>query len=91
MLAQLFKRTLDQYDRLRKRGAYLDTYRKEPMFANGLGEFDEARCVVLVYFESRALLIFRTGRSHSSSSMSIRRASDRIISSVHSLYLSARR
>ena len=40
---QLFKRTIDQYDRLRKRGAYLDSYKKEAMFSGGLGEFDDAR------------------------------------------------
>jgi tubulin gamma len=42
----LFKRTLDQYDRLRKRNAFLDQYRKEPMFEHGLEEFDSSREVV---------------------------------------------
>ena len=34
---------VDQYDRLRKRSAFLDMYKREPMFANDLSEFDEAR------------------------------------------------
>jgi tubulin gamma len=34
---------LDQFDRLRKRNAFLEQYKKEKMFANGLEEFDEAR------------------------------------------------
>ncbi|PWN52310.1 tubulin-domain-containing protein [Violaceomyces palustris] len=42
-IANLFKRTLDQYDRLRKRNAFLDMYKREPMFSNDLTEFDEAR------------------------------------------------
>lgn len=44
--AQLFKRMLDQYDRLRKRNAFLEQYKKEDMFANGLEEFDDSRRVV---------------------------------------------
>ena len=43
---QLFKRMLDQYDRLRKRNAFLEQYKKEDMFANGLEEFDDSRRVV---------------------------------------------
>lgn len=35
-----------QYDRLRKRNAFLDQYKKEPMFAEDLGEFDDTRGVV---------------------------------------------
>lgn len=37
---------LDQYDRLRKRNAFLEQYKKEDMFANGLEEFDDSRCVL---------------------------------------------
>src|SRR5690606_4472785 len=44
--AQLFKRIVVQYDRLYKRNAFLDQYKKEPAFSDGLGEFDEARAVV---------------------------------------------
>ncbi|KAL1994230.1 hypothetical protein VTN49DRAFT_2899 [Thermomyces lanuginosus] len=45
-VATLFKRIVQQYDRLRKRSAFLEQYKKEPPFAEGLGEFDEARAVV---------------------------------------------
>lgn len=34
---------LDQFDRLRKRNAFLEQYKKEKMFENGLEEFDDAR------------------------------------------------
>ena len=34
---------LDQYDRLRNRKAFLEQYKKEKMFENGLEEFDDAR------------------------------------------------
>ena len=39
----LFGRTLKQYDRLRSRNAFLEQYRRENMFSDGLGEFDSAR------------------------------------------------
>jgi tubulin gamma len=42
-MAQLFGRTVNQYDKLRKRNAFLDQYRREPIFADGLEEFDNAR------------------------------------------------
>ncbi|KAJ3298245.1 gamma-tubulin [Borealophlyctis nickersoniae] len=45
-IASLFKRTCDQYDRLRKRNAFLDQYKREAMFAEGLEEFDSSREVV---------------------------------------------
>ena len=45
-MAQLFGRTVNQYDKLRKRNAFLDQYRQEPMFADGLDEFDHSREVV---------------------------------------------
>ncbi|TPX35140.1 hypothetical protein SmJEL517_g02387 [Synchytrium microbalum] len=45
-IASLFKRTCDQYDRLRKRNAFLEQYRREPLFADGLEEFDSSREVV---------------------------------------------
>lgn len=35
-----------QYDRLRKRNAFMDQYKKEPMFSQDLGEFDDTRAVV---------------------------------------------
>lgn len=40
---QLFKRMIDQFDRLRKRNAFVEQYKKEKMFENGLEEFDDAR------------------------------------------------
>jgi tubulin gamma len=46
-VATLFKRIVVQYDKLRKRNAFLDGYKKEAPFADGLGEFDEARAVVM--------------------------------------------
>ena len=39
---------LDQYDRLRKRNAFLEQYKKEKMFENGLEEFDDSRYVVIL-------------------------------------------
>ncbi|ORZ26223.1 tubulin gamma chain [Absidia repens] len=45
-IASLFKRTCDQYDRLRKRNAFLEQYRKHPMFSDNLDEFDDSRNVV---------------------------------------------
>lgn len=44
-LFQLFKRMLDQFDRLRKKNAFMEQYKKEKMFENGLEEFDDARLV----------------------------------------------
>ncbi|GAD95148.1 tubulin gamma chain [Paecilomyces variotii No. 5] len=46
-VATLFKRIVQQYDRLRKRNAFLEQYKKEAPFSDGLGEFDEARSVVV--------------------------------------------
>jgi len=42
-MAELFDRLLKQYDRIRSRNAFLDNYRREPMFADSLDEFDNAR------------------------------------------------
>jgi tubulin gamma len=42
-IASLFKRMLDQYDRLRKRNAFLEQYKKEKIFEKSLEEFDDAR------------------------------------------------
>lgn len=39
---------LDQYDRLRMRNAFMEMYKKEKMFENGLEEFDVARYVLSV-------------------------------------------
>ena len=45
-VATLFERIASQYDRMRRRNAYLEAYKKTPPFASGLEEFDEARAVV---------------------------------------------
>eukprot|EP00698_Gefionella_okellyi_P000268 TRINITY_DN1022_c0_g1_i1.p1 TRINITY_DN1022_c0_g1~~TRINITY_DN1022_c0_g1_i1.p1 ORF type:complete len:464 (-),score=115.58 TRINITY_DN1022_c0_g1_i1:718-2109(-) len=45
-LQTLFTRTLSQYDRLRRVNAFIDNYRREPMFADGLEEFDSSREVI---------------------------------------------
>jgi len=37
---------IDQYDRLRKRNAFLEQYKKEKVFENGLDEFDDSRATV---------------------------------------------
>ncbi len=42
-IATLFRRIVTQYDRLRKRNAFLEQYKREAPFADGFGEFDEAR------------------------------------------------
>lgn len=42
----LFDRALNQYDKLRKRGAFLDQFKKEAMFKDDLSELDESRNVV---------------------------------------------
>lgn len=45
-IATLFKRIVIQYDKMRKRNAYLNTYKESAPFAEGFHEFDEARTVV---------------------------------------------
>lgn len=45
-IVSLFDRALSQYDKLRKRGAFLDQFKKESMFKDGLSELDESRNVV---------------------------------------------
>ena len=45
-IRDLFHRIAMQYDKLRKRDAFLDNYRKVDMFADDLSEFDESREIV---------------------------------------------
>ncbi|XP_059618024.1 tubulin gamma-1 chain [Phlebotomus argentipes] len=45
-ISSLFERCLNQYDKLRKRGAFLDQFRKEDMFKDDLSELDDSRNVV---------------------------------------------
>ena len=42
-MAELFGHTVSQFDKLKKKNAFLDQYRKEPMFAENLDEFDSSR------------------------------------------------
>jgi len=50
-ISGLFDRCLKQYDKLRSRNAFLENYRQEPMFADDLSEFDEAKDVVVALSE----------------------------------------
>lgn len=45
-ICSLFERVLQQYDKLRKRGAFLDQFKREDMFKDDLSELDESREVV---------------------------------------------
>ncbi|XP_049840687.1 tubulin gamma-2 chain isoform X5 [Schistocerca gregaria] len=45
-IIQLFERALQQYDKLRKREAFLEQFRKEPMFQDSLEELDLSRQTV---------------------------------------------
>jgi tubulin gamma len=42
-ICSLFERCLNQYDKLRKRGAFLDQFKKEEMFKDDLHELDDSR------------------------------------------------
>ena len=42
-LVQLFDRTAKQYDKLRKRQAFLEQFKKEAMFKDDLSELDVSR------------------------------------------------
>lgn len=48
---------IDQFDRLRKRNAFLEQYKKEKMFENGLEEFDDARYVSCVAYLAITLVL----------------------------------
>ncbi|KAH9370360.1 hypothetical protein HPB48_006722 [Haemaphysalis longicornis] len=45
-ITSLFQRTLQQFDKLRKREAFLEQFRKEPMFRDSLEELDGSRDVI---------------------------------------------
>ncbi|KAI4501642.1 hypothetical protein M0802_002977 [Mischocyttarus mexicanus] len=45
-ISSLFDRALQQYDKLRKREAFLEQFRKEKMFEENLDELDSSRAVV---------------------------------------------
>ncbi|XP_055849437.1 tubulin gamma-1 chain-like [Episyrphus balteatus] len=42
-ISSLFNRSLNQYDKLKKRGAFLDQFKREDMFKDDLGELDLSR------------------------------------------------
>ena len=45
-IARLFMKSASNFDKLRKRNAFLEHYQKQPMFADSLQEFDDSRAVV---------------------------------------------
>lgn len=45
-ITSLFNRSLAQYDKLRKRGAFLDQFRREDMFKDDLSELDSSKQVL---------------------------------------------
>ncbi|XP_013106407.1 tubulin gamma-1 chain [Stomoxys calcitrans] len=45
-ICTLFERALGQYDKLKKRGAFLDQFRREDIFKDDLSELDDSRDVV---------------------------------------------
>ena len=45
-ISTLFEKALRDYDKLKKRDAFLDQFKKEDMFSDNLDEFDESREVV---------------------------------------------
>ena len=47
---QLFKRMIDQFDRLKRRNAFVEQYKKEKIFSDGLEEFDDARYAIRPHF-----------------------------------------
>jgi hypothetical protein len=46
---------LDQFNRLITRKAFLEQYKKEKLFENGLEEFDDAKYVILLVRISHSL------------------------------------
>ncbi len=54
-IGHLFKRTCNAYDRLRKRNAFLDQYKRQPMFCESLQEFDDSRETVRTLMDEYAM------------------------------------
>lgn len=46
-ISSLFEKTVVQYDKLRKRNAFLENYRKSDLFEDGLEEFDNSKDIVM--------------------------------------------
>lgn len=74
---------LDQFDRLRRRNAFLEQYKKEKMFENGLEEFDDARYVPDIHVSGPPGLTSGAGRRRKSCSRSIKLVKVRIISHMY--------
>ena len=53
---QLFESTCNQFDKLRKREAFLEQFKKERMFSEDLSELDNSRCVHCMYLLFLCLL-----------------------------------
>lgn len=47
---------LDQFDRLRRRNAFLEQYKRQRMFENGLEEFDDARYLAFLLTATLTLI-----------------------------------
>ena len=45
-ISTLFEKALRDYDKLKKRDAFLDQFKKEAIFSDNLDEFDDSREVV---------------------------------------------
>lgn len=45
-ISTLFQRTLKQFEKLMKRGAFIDQYKQQPIFKDNLDEFDSSKEVV---------------------------------------------
>jgi tubulin gamma len=56
---QLFKRMLDQFDKLKRRNAFMDQYKREKIFENNLDEFDDARYGVELMAQGRNLIFWQ--------------------------------
>ena len=73
----MFKRIVDQYSTLARRGAFLREYQAEAMFADNLDEFDDAKSASFMIRPLRQLKDFcdcLAGKSRSTSSTSTRPA-----------------
>lgn len=69
-IATTFKRIVSQYDKIRRRNAFLDQYKKEAPFRDGLGEFDTAReCVMdlIAEYEAAEKSNYLTGETEDAS------------------------
>ena len=52
----MFRRGTEQFDRLRKRNAFLDQYRRHEIFADNLEMFNETRSAVGSIMDEYALI-----------------------------------